>query len=120
MREVKKSPMERHDELDLAFDDAMHRIYHRALREARYKATIFLDMLFANRGVETARRLIHSTRVSTGYTALWERKRLDLTVEALIRDNARWHPLFTEEELAICRKRLQDYGYPDEPPRLSD
>lgn len=93
------------------FDQAMHGIYHRALSEAGYKASIFLNMLFAHRGVETARRLIHSTHVSDGYTALWERKRLDLTVEALICDDDKWHPLFTPEELAICRKRLSQYNY---------
>jgi hypothetical protein len=93
------------------FDEAMHGIYHRALSEAGYKASIFLNMLFAHRGVETARRLIHSLNISDGYTALWERKRLDLTVEALIYDNEKWHPLFTPEELAICRKRLRKYEY---------
>jgi hypothetical protein len=30
--------------------------------------------------------------VSEGCTALWERGRLDLTVEALIHDNPQWHP----------------------------
>ena len=93
------------------FDEAMHGIYRRALKEAGYKASIFLDMLYAHRGLETARRLIHSSKVSDGYTALWERKRLDLTVEALIQENAKWHQLFSSEELAICRKRLAQYGY---------
>ena len=41
-----------------------------------------------------------------------ERGRLDLTVEALIYDNTEWHPLFTEEELEIVRKRLIEYEYP--------
>jgi hypothetical protein len=93
------------------FDQAMHGIYQRALSEVGYKASIFLNMLFAHRGVETARRLIHSARVSDGYTALWERKRLDLTVEALICDDEKWHSLFSSEEIAICRKRLRQYGY---------
>jgi len=68
-------------------------------------------MLHEHRGLETARLLIHSSAVSEGYTALWERERLDLTVEAAIRDNPKWHPLFTPEELQICVKRLTDYGY---------
>ena len=42
----------------------------------------------------TARYLIHAPQVSDGYTA-WERKRLDLTVEATTLNNPRWHPLFT-------------------------
>ncbi len=93
------------------FDQEMLSIYQRALSEARYRATRFLAMLHEHRGLETARLLIHSPTVSEGYTALWERKRLDLTVEAVIHDNPKWHPLFTEEELAICKKRLTDYEY---------
>lgn len=93
------------------FDDAMHNIYHRALKEAKYKASAFLTMLIEHRGLETARRLIHSSKVSDGYTALWERGRLDLTVEALIHDDEKWHILFSPAELAICKKRLENYGY---------
>lgn len=93
------------------FDQAMHGIYHRALSEAGYKASIFLNMLFSHGGLETARRLLHSPHISEGYTALWERKRLDLTVEALIYDNEKWHSLFTPEELAICCRRLRQYEY---------
>ena len=63
------------------------------------------------RAIETAQLLIHSPTVSEGYTALWERKRLDLTVEAMIHDNPKWHPLFTVDELEICKKRLTDYEY---------
>ena len=103
--------MASNEQLTNEFDQAMHDIYHRALTEAGYKASLFLSMLFAHRGVETARLLIHSPKISTGYTALWERKRLDLTVEALIHDNEKWHPLFTSEELAICRKRLRQFEY---------
>lgn len=90
------------------FDQQMLRIYQRALSEANYKATRFLQMLHEHRGLETARILLHSPNVSEGYTALWERGRLDLTVEAVIHDNPKWHPLFTEEELAICAQRLKE------------
>jgi len=99
------------DTLAKGFDVAMYGLYQRALSEARYKATRFHEMLYTLRGVETARALLHSSKVSEGYTALWERGRLDLTVEALIHNNAVWHPLFTAEELVICRKRLTDYKY---------
>lgn len=93
------------------FEQAMHNIYHRALSEAGYKASIFQNMLFAHGGLETARRLILASKISDGYTALWERKRLDLTVEALVHDNEKWHALFSAEELAICTKRLKQYEY---------
>jgi hypothetical protein len=93
------------------FDEAMLQIYQRALSETNYKATRFLQMLHDHRGLETARILLHSPNVSEGYTALWQRRRLDLTVEAVIHDNAEWHPLFTQEELDICKQRLIDYQY---------
>lgn len=93
------------------FDEAMFQIYQRALSEANYKASRFLEMLHDHRGLETARILLHSTTVSEGYTALWQRGRLDLTVEAVIHDNPEWHPLFTEEELKICIRRLTQYQY---------
>jgi hypothetical protein len=93
------------------FDDAMMGIYQSALSEAGYKASAFLTMLLEHRGFETARRLIHASTVSSGYTALWERNRLDLTVEALIIDDEKWHILFTEDELSTCRRRLAEYRY---------
>lgn len=103
--------MELNKQLVADFDEAMHEVYRRALSEANYKASIFLNMLFDHGGLETARRLLHSQNISDGYTALWERRRLDLTVEAVIHDNQKWHPLFSSEEVAICRKRLRQYEY---------
>jgi hypothetical protein len=102
--------MER-EALVAAFDEEMLHIYQRAHIEANYHATRFLQMLHEYRGLETARILLHSTNVSEGYTALWERGRLDLTVEAVIHDNPKWHGLFTEDELATCTKRLKEYRY---------
>jgi hypothetical protein len=87
-------------------------IYHCAREEAKYKATGFHQMLCDHGGLETAQLLLHSSHVSEGYTALWERKRLDLTVEALIL-NPQWHDLFSDSERDIAKKRLQEYGYGD-------
>jgi hypothetical protein len=47
---------------------------------------------------------------SEGFTQLWQRKRLDLTVEAQALRPQFAH-LFTEEERDACRRRLADYGY---------
>jgi hypothetical protein len=94
-----------------AFDEEMFLIYKRALAEAEYNASRFLQMLYEHRGLETARILVRSTNVSEGYEALWRRGRLDLTVEAVIHDNPKWHSLFTEEDLAICVRRLEKYEY---------
>ena len=99
------------EELISDFDEEMMNIYHRALGEAGYRAARFQQMLFKYKGLETAKILLHSVTVSEGYTALWERGRLDLTVEAVIINNEQYHTLFTEEELEICRKRLRKYNY---------
>jgi len=99
------------DSLISQFDEEMLGIYKRALAEAHYNATRFLGMLVEHRGLGTARILINSATVSEGYTALWQLNRLDLTVEATIIDHPKWHLLFTDQELAICRQRLTAYGY---------
>ena len=101
-------------DLQRRFDLEMLNIYRRARFEAKYNATRYMQMLNELGGLETARILINSSTVSEGYTALWERGRLDLTVEALIHDNSEWQPLFTEEELKIIRRRLADYHYKPE------
>lgn len=99
------------DQLESQFNKEMWNIYRKAYSEANYKATRYLQMLEKHGGLETAKLLIHSPTVSEGYTALWERGRLDLTVEALIHDNPEWQQLFTEDELVIVNQRLADYEY---------
>ncbi len=98
------------NDIERQFDAAMMNIYHRAWEEAKYKATRFHQMLCDHGGLETAQILLHSNYVSEGYTALWERKRLDLTVEALVLQN-QWGELFSETDREIARKRLSQYGW---------
>ena len=93
------------------FDEAMFDIYRHAKDEAGYNATVFLKMLSRAGGVPTAKALINASKPSSGYTALYMRGRLDLTVEALVTEDERWQSLFTAEELAKARKRLRDYRY---------
>jgi hypothetical protein len=97
--------------LEKDFDKEMMNLYHRIKSEANYNPTLFHNMLSQHGGIETACRLVHSKTPSEGYTALWEKGHLDLTVEALICDNPKWHPLFKDETLEAARKRLKEYGY---------
>lgn len=96
--------------LETEFDLAMLEIYRRAKTEVGYNATRYLQMLQEHGGLGTARILINAPKPSDGYTALWERERLDLTVEALIIQD-KWHALFLDEEREIATKRLEDYNY---------
>jgi len=98
-------------DLQKQFDVAMFRIYQTAKSDAGYTASIFLQMLNDRGGLSTAKYLINATQPSDGYTALHLRGRLDLTVEALVVENKKWHPLFSDEELEKARKRLKDYRY---------
>lgn len=100
-----------HEELIRCFEIEMRNIYRRAYNETGYKATRFLQMLDKHKGYKTARILINSPTISEGYAALWELGRLDITIEAVIHDNPKWHPLFTKEEMEIIRKRLTEYNY---------
>ena len=93
------------------FDEAMFSIYRRAKTEAGYNAKIFLGMVADKGGVSTAKYLINRDQPSDGYTHLYERGRLDLTVEAMVVEGPVWHELFAVEELTRARKRLTQYGY---------
>lgn len=97
-------------QLEDRFHLAMLGIYKSAKRECDYNATRFLQMVVDKGGLATARYLINTPTVSDGYAALWERGRLDLTVEALVLED-QWSSLFTDEELSIARDRLIEYGY---------
>jgi hypothetical protein len=98
------------DDLLRDFNRAMLDVYVRAKREAGYIATYYLEMLHRDGGLETAHRLLASHNVSDGFTALWDKNRLDLTVENVVL-KPEFHSLFSEDELAIARRRLADYGF---------
>lgn len=98
--------------LEKRFHAAMLDFAHRSQREAGYNPTVIIDMIHKQGGVEAAKAVLHTEPVPEGYTNLWLRKRLDLTVEALIHDHPEYHPLFTDEEREIARKRLEEYRYP--------
>lgn len=88
----------------------MRRLYDRAQHEANYTAGYFLSMLASLGPIGTARKLLTAPSVSDGFAALWERGRLDLTVEALV-TKPRFAALFSEEELDAARRRLDQFGY---------
>ncbi len=97
--------------LEQAINAAMFDIYRKAKEEANYTASIFLKMVSTRGGLDTARTLINAAKPSDGYTALRERGRLDLTVEALVTEEKQWAVLFSEEELKRASSRLKKYDY---------
>jgi hypothetical protein len=108
-------PTSQHDpdpgpDVRAAFERAMRYVYTRAKTEANYTATYFVGMLSDYGGLGTAKRLLATTEISTGFTALYERGRLDLTVEALV-VQPQFANLFTAQEIEIARQRLDQLGY---------
>lgn len=92
--------------------DAMIDVYRKAKSEVRgYTPTWYLDMVVSEGPVVTAERLITSEVPASGYARLFEAGRLDLTVEALIVENERFHRFFAPEVVEAARARLKQYRY---------
>jgi hypothetical protein len=92
------------------FHAAMFDVYRRAKDEYGYNATRFLEMLGEHGGLGTAHILLQAPGVSEGYTALWERGGLEVTVEAVVL-NPKWRELFSADESKTARKRLMEYEF---------
>ena len=60
--------------------------------------------------IKTAHRLLTGSRLSDGFNALKEQRRLDLTLEALVVDK-RFTTLFSDEEANEALTRLLEAGY---------
>ena len=75
-----------------------------------YKPHIFMEMRINYGTVEAIKRLIRSEEVPSGFTTLWEKQRLDLSVENVIQE-PEWTNLFTDEDRQSARKRLKDYNF---------
>ena len=101
------------DALEIQFDRKMIDIHDHAAKECRYEATDFIQMMNDRGGTAAARALLHSSKPDQGLTTLWERGRLDLSVEAQV-CHPKWQDLFTEEEIAIAEERLRGFGYSQE------
>lgn len=99
-------------ESDLAakFCVHLHALCQRAVSECGYRPSYFLQMLDQLGGLGAVRALLHAAKPAAGLTTLWEKRRLDLSVEAAVLQ-APWSALFTNDEQATARKRLHDLGY---------
>lgn len=65
----------------------------------------------AGPGARSASKSWTRKGVALGRDLTYLKGRLDLTVEAMIVENKRWHELFTADELGKARDRLVSYRY---------
>jgi hypothetical protein len=84
-------------------------LYKEVTRELGYPASRLFHLLEGLGGVETARRIVGADYPSETFTKLWERGRLDLTVEYLVR-HPHFRGLFSDELVERAVRRLGDYG----------
>ena len=98
-------------------EDALEREFLKAvdicIHLYQYRPSYFLQMLTNYGAVNTAIRLVTATKLHEGVAKLWELKRLDLTVEAIVLRSP-YNQLFTKEVLDCASNRLKALGYHDE------
>ena len=98
-------------------EDLLEREFQRAVSvcidQYGYRPSYFLQMLGNYGPIDTAIRLVTAAKFHEGFTRLWELRRLDLTVEAIILRNP-YSQLFTKEVLEKARQRLEQLGYKEE------
>ena len=97
-------------DLERDFHQAMVRVYEQARDEAGYNATRFLNLVNEHGGLRAAQLLLGSGGLSSGYVELWERDRLDISMEALVLE-PQWRPLFSDSQLSVARDRLKALGF---------
>jgi hypothetical protein len=98
--------------LKIAFHRALLNIYQIAKKDLNYNANRFVQMLTSpDESIRTAKKFVLSSTASDGFSELWKRGRLDLTVEALVGYHSEFAVLFTDEERDAARKRLSQMGY---------
>ena len=97
--------------LEREFTMFLWRLADQIKKDTGYNPTAFRGMVEKDGGQLAAKNLINRNRPSEGYVRLFELGRLDFTLEAQVLANKKYHSLFTEKELTICKRRLKDYEY---------
>ncbi|MGV8125369.1 MAG: hypothetical protein AB2L14_36955 [Candidatus Xenobiia bacterium LiM19] len=95
-------------DLEKRFHKELIEGYYILKRECNYNATRFLQLVQEKGGLQAAKDLIRSSAnsIPEGLSILWEHKRLDMSLEAMVL-RERWRPLFTDEEREMARNTLR-------------
>lgn len=97
-------------ECERYFHRDMVRGVKRLKREISYPANRFMQLVGEYGGAGAARHLLNGPDASDGFTTLWERGRLDMSVEAHVL--LPWYTeLFTSEQLHTADRRLRDHKF---------
>ena len=95
------------EELKQEFTQAMYELADMICEKINHNPTRFRQMLAKQGGQKAAKILINKKGVSSTYKKLALEGELDLTLEAQILANKKWHLLFDENELKKCERHLE-------------
>lgn len=96
---------------EMAFHREMRNVYFSVLEASGYRATRFLQLVDRIGGLEAAKRLLWKDDISNGLTELCMKGCLQHSMECLVLDK-KWRHLFTGDELATARRKLEKLNYP--------
>jgi hypothetical protein len=102
--------METIEKTKLIFEERLLESARISKEELGYMPSYFLRMMRENGGILTAKILINEKKIPDGFTQMYLRNRLDLTIEAIVIE-PQFRALFTPEELQKAEKRLKECGY---------
>ena len=85
-------------------------LYKNVIKSVKYKPTRLMDYINKYGGYEAAVKYISTESNVQDFAVLWEKERLDLSVEALI-TNEKFRSLFSEDILSFCDRKLKEYSY---------
>jgi hypothetical protein len=97
------------DQAELDFQNALQAAINES-RRIGYPPTGLMGMITSSGAFEAVRTLLAKRVPSEGFTVLWEKGRLDLSVEAIVL-TPEWRTYFSPQELDTARRRLADVGY---------
>ncbi len=99
-------------DLEKQLDKEMRSIYYEC-KKFGYSPKKLKTMLESDGAILTAINLIMRSDATEGFKRLSKEDRLDLSVEALICENPKFHKLFKDPEALVekARKNLRKYEY---------
>lgn len=84
--------------------------YNTARKECGYNASVFIQLIHEHGAVKVAKDFLVKNKATTGFEKLWEKQRLDLTIEASVL-LPQYKVLFSDAERKTAFERLKEYGY---------
>lgn len=96
--------------LAINFHKTVVAAYNAARKECGYNASVFIQLINEHGAIKVAKDFLTKNTATTGFEKLWEKGRLDLTIEASVL-LPQYTSLFSVEERKVAFDRLKEYSY---------